>query len=50
MVEVKGAYKHDTYEQNWLNSTHVMSNVKVFATIYGRLAMRRSAVQTQFIT
>ena len=27
-----GAYKHGRYETIWLNSLHVMSNIKVFAT------------------
>ena len=30
MVEVNGTYKHGRYENNWLNSFHVMSNVKAF--------------------
>ena len=32
MVEVNGASKHGRYTQILLNSLHVMSNVKVFAT------------------
>ena len=32
MVEVNGAYKHGWYEQIWLNSLCVMSNVKIFAS------------------
>ena len=30
MVDVNGAYKHGRYEKIWLNSLHVMSNMKVF--------------------
>ena len=41
MVEVNGAYKHGRYEKVWLNSLHVMSNDKVFATLDGQLAGQR---------
>ena len=39
MVEVKDAYMHGKYKQILSNSLHIMSNVKVFATQDGRLAM-----------
>ena len=45
MEEVNGAYKHGRYEEIWLNSLRVMSNVKLFATQDGWLAR-----QTQLIT
>ena len=31
MVDVNGAYKHGRYDNIWLNSLRVMSNIKVFA-------------------
>ena len=37
MVEVNDAYNHGRCENIWLNSLHVMSNIKVFATQDRRL-------------
>ena len=31
MVDANGVYKHDRYENIWLYTLHVMSNIKVFA-------------------
>ena len=49
MVEVISAYKHGRYEKNWLNSLHVMSNVKVFAIRDCKLASHPDG-RTQLIT
>ena len=38
MVEINGAYKDGRYDKSWLNSLHVMSNIKAFATQDGQLA------------
>ena len=46
MVEVNDDYTHGIYENTWLNSLHVMSNIKVFAMQGGWPA----ASPTQLIT
>ena len=39
MAEVNGAYKHGRYENIWVKSLHVMSNINVFAMQDGQPAV-----------
>ena len=45
MVEVNGVYNHGRYEQIWLKSMRVMSNIKVFATQDKQMASRSTGRQ-----
>ena len=39
MIEVHDAYKHGRYEEIWLNTLRVMSNIRVFATQDGQIRL-----------